>query len=314
MYYLNQTKFFKGSAEIALAGEISKNEISEEAATIYNFSPIDGDWKTDWDSYSTNFVIVDSAYLLNDNNPLSNILPTREGLLIYKVQKGDTISKIAANFGISLNTILWANKNLKKTSSLRVGQELVILPVSGILHEIQPGETLDSIANLYSADSRKIIALNRGLFPDQLGMGSAIIIPGAKPAAGYSYASIYNLPDLAGYFAIPTTGWNWGRLHNFNAVDIANACGTPIYASAEGLVTEAVADGWNGGYGSYIVIEHPNGTYSKYAHTMKNTVSAGDYILKGDVIGYIGNSGNTHGPTGCHLHFEIKGAKNPFAK
>ncbi|MBI2604018.1 MAG: M23 family metallopeptidase, partial [Candidatus Harrisonbacteria bacterium] len=43
-------------------------------------------------------------------------------------------------------------------------------------------------------------------------------------------------------------------------------------------------------------------------------VSVGDYVAQGDIIGYIGNSGNTHGPTGCHLHFEVMGARNPFAK
>jgi lysostaphin len=122
------------------------------------------------------------------------------------------------------------------------------------------------------------------------------------------------LPDLAGYFAIPTTGWNWGRLHKYNAVDIANACGTPIYASAEGLIVEAASSGWNEGYGEYIVIEHPNGTKTKYAHNRKIMVSIGDYVLKGDQIAEIGNTGFTHGPTGCHLHFEIFGAKNPFAK
>jgi lysostaphin len=122
------------------------------------------------------------------------------------------------------------------------------------------------------------------------------------------------LPSLPGFFAIPTTGWNWGKLHNNNAIDIANACGTPIYAAAEGLVVEEFSNGWNDGYGKYIVIEHPNNTRTKYAHNQRNLVSVGDYVLKGDQIGVIGNTGLTHGPTGCHLHFEVKGARNPFSK
>lgn len=258
-----------------------------------------------------NFVVVDSSALLNLNNPLSNAFPTREGLMIYKIQKGDNLSRIAANFGISVDTIFWANPGLK--NNISIGQELVILPVNGVLHQVQSGETLESIARQYSADPQKIADFNRSI-TSKITVGSTIVIPGAKPTESFSLISSLKLPDIPGYFAIPTTGWNWGRLHNYNAVDIANACGTPIYASAEGLVVEASDGSWNEGYGKYLVIEHPNGTKTKYAHNDKNIVSIGDYVLKGDQIALMGNTGNTHGPTGCHLHFEIKGAKNPFAK
>ena len=116
------------------------------------------------------------------------------------------------------------------------------------------------------------------------------------------------------YFAMPATGWNQGTLHNYNAVDIANNCGSPIYAAADGLVTESVNEGWNNGYGSYIKIEHQNNTETLYSHLEKITVSLGKYVHKKDVIGYMGNTDNTHGPTGCHLHFEVHGADNPLAK
>ena len=259
----------------------------------------------------TRFIIVDSDSLLNVNNPLSNVVPTREGLLIYKVQKGDNLSRIAANFGISLNTILWANENLK--SRLQVGQEIIILPVTGVLHRIQEEETLESIANKYNVSEERILAANPNLVPSKISITPTIIIPDSKPLRGSGLGSLASLPSLPGYFAIPTTGWNWGQLHPFNGVDIANACGTPVYAAAEGLVVES-AGGWNDGYGTYIFIEHPNGTKTRYAHNQKNLVSIGDYVSKGDQIAIIGNTGLTHGPTGCHLHFEVKGARNPFAK
>lgn len=128
------------------------------------------------------------------------------------------------------------------------------------------------------------------------------------------YQNIGDWPDLGKYLSIPARGWNWGHLHNYNAVDIANICGAPIYAAAEGLITELREGGWNEGYGSYIMISHPNNVLTKYAHNKKNLVSVGQYVLRGDLIAYIGNTGNTHGPTGCHLHFEVRGARNPFAK
>ena len=286
-------------------------DIGDEQSAANNLAPIDSFGSPD-STDQINFAIVDSAYLLNKSNPLSDVLPTRDGLLIYKVQKGDNLAKIAANFGISLNTIIWANKKLN-LNSLRVGQEIIILPVSGVLYDIQPGDTIDSIAEKYSVDINKIISYNVGLSPAKLESRQTIIIPYAKPLKE-SYSVTQTLPEYPGYFAIPTTGWNWGQLHNYNAVDIANACGTPVYASAEGMVSERAPSGWNGGYGIYVMIEHPNNTKTRYAHLQKTVVSAGDYVSQGDVIGYIGNTGQTHGVTGCHLHFEVIGAKNPFAK
>lgn len=259
------------------------------------------------------FMIIDSAALLSTSNPLSNIIPTREGLMIYKVQKGDTLSRIAANFGVSVNTILWANENLK-ANSLRPGQEIVVLPVTGVLHQIQEGDTLESIATQYSVSADRILAANPNLIPSKILSISSIIIPDSRPVRADRSSGLASLPSLPGFFAIPTTGWNWGKLHNYNAVDIANACGTPIYAAAEGLIVEESSSGWNDGYGTYIVIEHPNNTRTKYAHNQRNLVSIGDYVLKGDQIGVIGNTGLTHGPTGCHLHFEVRGARNPFSK
>lgn len=259
------------------------------------------------------FVVVESDSLLNSGNPLSTILPTRDGLLIYKVQKGDTLSKIAANFGISLNTIFWANSKI--SNNLRLGQEIFILPVSGVAHQVDEGETVESVAEIYDVPTEKITQYNKRAIPGRtLAAGSTLVIPGAKPKKINSAVSLSGLPNYPSYYIIPTTGWNWGTLHYFNAIDVANACGTPIYASAEGLVIRAPDYGYNDGYGHYVDIEHPNNTVTRYAHMSKNKAVVGDYVLQGDLIGYIGNTGKTHGPTGCHLHFEIRGARNPFSK
>ncbi len=119
------------------------------------------------------------------------------------------------------------------------------------------------------------------------------------------------LKSLRGYFIQPALGWNWGILHPHNGVDIANACGTPVKAAAEGVVVEAKASGWNGGYGAYIVIEHPNETRTRYAHLQALKSDLGSYVKQGELIGLMGESGES---TGCHLHFEVEGGKNPFSK
>ncbi|MDE2001668.1 MAG: peptidoglycan DD-metalloendopeptidase family protein [Patescibacteria group bacterium] len=282
-----------------------------DAGSLQTLNAVDGSVEVSADN--TRFIVLSGDALLAENNPLSSSLPSRDGLMTYTIRRGDTLSSIAANFGISLNTILWANSGIS-ARSLTPGKDLVILPVTGVVHQVQEGETLDSIANLYGVSRDAITRVNPAVASGGLSAVSSLIIPNGRPTQNEQLSSLTHLPSYPGYFSIPTTGWNWGILHNYNAVDIANACGTPIYAAAEGLVTESLDSGWNGGYGGYVMIEHPNGTKTRYAHIEKTLVSVGDYVAKGDEIALMGNTGLTHGPTGCHLHFEVYGAKNPFAK
>lgn len=125
---------------------------------------------------------------------------------------------------------------------------------------------------------------------------------------------IYN-KFLKNNFIVPTTGKNWGVKHGKNGVDIADVCGKIIYAAEEGLVISISSNSaWNDGYGNFLTIEHPSGVQTKYAHTKKNLVKKDSYVLQGDPIALIGNTGLTHGSTGCHLHFEVLGGVNPFVK
>lgn len=119
------------------------------------------------------------------------------------------------------------------------------------------------------------------------------------------------LPDLKDYFIKPTTGFNWGKIHPHNAVDIANLCGTTVVAAEDGLVSDISTDDWSGGYGRYVTLEHSNGTKTRYAHLNDVGVAVGDYLTQGKSIGTMGETGDA---TGCHLHFEVYGAKNPFGK
>jgi murein DD-endopeptidase MepM/ murein hydrolase activator NlpD len=120
------------------------------------------------------------------------------------------------------------------------------------------------------------------------------------------------LPAVSGYFGNPLNGA--GRLsqglHGHNGVDLSAPAGTPIYAAASGTATTVKSDGgYNSGYGNYVVISHPNGTSTLYAHMSSVAIAAGS-VSKGQVIGYVGRTGIA---TGNHLHFEVRGAQNPFA-
>ncbi|MFH1392167.1 MAG: LysM peptidoglycan-binding domain-containing protein [bacterium] len=260
----------------------------------------------------------DNLVIVQENSILSTSAPAAvsgKEITKYEVQLGDSPSTIAAKFGVSADTVLWAN-GLKNGDFIKPGDQLDILPITGVKHKVQSGDTLSSIAVKYNANLEKIIAFNE-LISSELEPGQALIIPDGriKIEIKKSYAS-QKLPNLSGYFGYPTTGRISQGLHPYNAIDIANTCGTFIYAAAAGEIIIADSDGWNGGAGKYIKIEHPNGTATLYAHLSQISVQVGQKIAKGQKIGLMGYTGNTRpaGPDGCHLHFSVYGAKNPLAK
>jgi murein DD-endopeptidase MepM/ murein hydrolase activator NlpD len=248
---------------------------------------------------------------------------------VYTVEEGDSISTIADHFGVSVNTILWAN-DLTIHSTIKPGMTLVILPVSGVEHTVSKGETLSSIAAKYKASAGEIATFN-GLDADAtVVMGSKLIIPGGeaasaaskKPVAKASTAkksatkSTAARSDLgkasgSGYFQNPVPGAILTQgIHGNNGVDLGAPSGTPIHAAAAGTVIISKGDGaWNGGYGSYVVVSHANGTQTLYSHMSRDIVSVGETVSKGEVLGYVGETGEA---TGNHLHFEVRGGKNPF--
>lgn len=240
---------------------------------------------------------------------------TGDSISLYEVREGDSLSEIADMFGVSMNTILWANE-IKDPGTIQPGDSLLILPVSGVAHEVKKGDTLASLAKKYKADANEI-ALFNGIDEDgELSIGTELIIPGGNLAPAPKKSSGSSslgkaIKELTGYYANPVPGGRVTQgIHGYNGVDLGASCGTPVYASASGTIIVAKGGGgYNGGYGNYIAISHDNGTETLYAHLASLSVSGGAVAL-GDKIGTIGNTGRS---TGCHLHFEVRGAKNPLA-
>jgi murein DD-endopeptidase MepM/ murein hydrolase activator NlpD len=269
---------------------------------------------------------ADSAIPANSQESSENAMLDDQGSGIvaiggashYIVAKGDTLSEIAVRSGISTQTILSANPGLS-SRTLREGESINILPVSGIIYKTRSGDTPEVISATYHLTIAQLREFNRGVNFNELSPDTALIIPGGKPSDSAFLSDIGGLPMLRGYFRLPAEGFNWGVLHNYNAVDIGNACGTKVSSAAEGLVVpdDSLGDGstgWNGGYGHFVLVEHPNGTKTRYAHLDQVLVHIGDYVKQGEELGTMGNTGNVHGPTGCHLHFEVYAAGNPFEK
>lgn len=243
--------------------------------------------------------------------PLSDIVS------VYEVKKGDTLVEVAKLFNVSVNTIIWANDLKSKT--ITKGDTLIILPITGIKHTIKKGDTIATIAKKYKADKNDIAQYNGLPVDGVLSLGETVIVPEgeieiieptkpkvSKPKTLSRYAAA--LPK--GLLVRPVLGGRKSQgIHGHNGIDIAASLGTPVLASGGGRVIVARMGGYNGGYGNMIIISHDKGIQTVYAHLQNVYVSQGQTVSQGDTIGELGNSGRSTGP---HLHFEVRGAKNPF--
>ena len=274
---------------------------------------------------------VGAMGVYNGTDPIPDSSPENS---IYVIRKGDSLSQVADMYGVSVNTILWAN-DMKKRDSIKEGDVLVILPVSGVEHTVVKGQTLQSIAKLYNADTGDIALFNGIAIDASLNIGDQLLIPdgemmdegGDKPATNLKatetkdikyYATSF-LKNLVGYFINPVpTGRKTQGLHGpgMRGIDIGAPTGTNIYASASGVVIATKTGctvGYSrcgGGYGNMVQIQHPNGTKTLYGHMSKVFVPMGTKVDRGDVIGLVGSTGHSTGP---HVHFEVFNVKNPGA-
>lgn len=261
-------------------------------------------------------------------------------VITYKVDAGDSLSSIASRFGVSINTILWEN-DIANRHNLKVGSILRILPVTGVSHVVAGKETIETIAKKYSVSPEKIAKQNK-ISDGKLVAGAKIIIPDGKRIiateekryiatstgrgtyAAYKTAPIdgtvilnnaergkdgrWMIKPVDGLYTTNFKPGHWG-------IDIANRAAPGIHAAANGTVVKSQC-GWNGGYGCMIVVDHGDGYQTLYGHMSKLYVGVGDKVNKSTTIGKMGNTGNVHGATGIHLHFEVvrNGRKvNPIA-
>ena len=256
-------------------------------------------------------------------NTMISDLPKGE-ITEYRVVEGDTVSSIAAKFGVSIDTIIWEN-SLKSVDAIKPKQILRILPGTGIRHTVKRGETVYSIAKKYQSNAQSMIDYPFNTFADDelfsLMAGQELFIPeGIKPkqkvvdTSRYLAKSVAPIPGVQGEgsFMWPTTGKISQRYSWYHrAVDIASKGGPDILASQGGTV---VTVGWSGGYGNMVVIDHGNGYQTVYAHmrTGSTVVKAGQRVGQGQKLGVMGSTGRS---TGVHLHFEVispQGKLNPL--
>lgn len=247
----------------------------------------------------------------------------RDKIITYTVQRGDTLSTVAQKFGVSTNTIKWEN-NLK-SDYITTGDQLKILPVTGIAHKVARGDTVYSIAKKYTAYAQAIVDFPFNDFANpqtfSLVEGQILIVPDGVPPK--EAPRIVRPRAIAvGPAVVKASGFTWplgGSLNQLYAwyhrgIDIGSSVGSPVVAATSGTVSEVYTSGYNGGYGIHVIILGSNGYTTLYAHLSGVNVSAGDAVSAGGtVIGWVGLTGRT---TGSHLHFEVRGSSgflNPLS-
>lgn len=238
----------------------------------------------------------------------------RDKIITYTIQKGDTLSTIARKFGVSVETIKWEND--LSADSLTVGEELNILPVTGVSYKVSQGETIYTIAKKLDTQAQEIVnyPFNDFANPETFSLvaGQNLIVPnGVKPSEQSTYVRPRPQIFAQSPTSVSSAGFAWplrGGISQYPvwyhmAVDIMSDVGAPVVASSNGTVGTVSVGTWDGGYGNNVYISSGDGYQTHYAHMASIYVSPGQSVVAGKtVIGTVGLTGRT---SGAHLHFEI---------
>ncbi len=243
---------------------------------------------------------------LSESNfiPLSELVSNQDNQIkLHQVKKGDTLYRIARLNNVELKALLQAN-DMTEDTILEIGTSIKIPSHEGAIHIVAPGDTMSNLAERYEISIADVLNANPSQNPLALVIGDHLVIPAEEnrtrdettPSRGTS---------LSGTMIWPVTGTvssGYGaRKSGFHhGVDIANKIGTSIHAAETGKVVFA---GIKSVYGRTVILKHPDGKQTLYAHASSICVTKGEVVNRGDVIAYMGISGVTTGP---HLHFEVR--------
>lgn len=247
-----------------------------------------------------------------NTNPAPEMAPPAPQKTTHVVKEGETLSTIAEQYNIDVDTLEGANLELK--ADIHPGDQLVILPQKGALHTVGSGDTLWWIASAYHVEVAAILKANSKVGED-LSIGETLFIPGGKKPKEterlLARAETAVSRGSSSRFSWPTEGeltsgfgHRWGRNHD--GIDLANDIGTPVRASRSGRISYS---GWSSGYGRVVMIEHEQGYTTVYGHLSESFVAEGQYVKAGQSIAAMGNTGYSTGP---HLHFEVRKNGTPI--
>ncbi|MDR2304827.1 MAG: M23 family metallopeptidase [Treponema sp.] len=220
----------------------------------------------------------------------------------YKVRRGDSVSRIAAKYSLSMDAII-AGNSIRNARRLREGENLRIPNMDGIPYTIRKGDTLEKVSKNMGVPLEAILDAN-DIQNDTIAAGTQLFIPGAKMKKEDLHLA------MGDAFIYPvrgrlTSGYGWrndpisGVRRYHAALDLAVPEGTTVKASMDGRISTV---GYNPTYGRYIIVSHGSGFQTMYAHLSNVLVKQNAWVLQGAKIGESGNTGYSTGP---HLHFAM---------
>ncbi len=304
---------------------------SSRSSFFYNFV----------DNYSHNSSSIQGS----DKSGLSKLASTAllenedpaESFTYHTVEKGQTLEEVSALYAVNTETIIYNNR--LESEKLEEGQKIIIPSVDGFLYQTVDNIKVSELTRIYKVSEEEIVKTNLATFNTtdlSFPANTYVLIPTtnlsridelnqeeearkkrvleleAQRKAILRIGNGDSTVDLG--FIYPTRG----RIergtagHGYPAVDISNSVNTPILAAKGGTVIKSKSGcgprstGCNSGFGNFVEISHGNGLTTLYAHFNKISVSEGQTVRQGDIIGLMGNSGTVFGRTGVHLHFEVK--------
>jgi murein DD-endopeptidase MepM/ murein hydrolase activator NlpD len=224
-----------------------------------------------------------------------------------QVQKSENYWSLARKHGISIDTIVGLNPDMRHMNAY-VGRWVLVANTRGAMHQVQAGQTAESIEKEYGLEPGAVKTANRLGWFGRLNPGQLLILPGVRPRplnpdmqAIYDRRNQLRSPLAGKYTSLVGTRTDpfTGSVRHHNGVDIKAPFNSLVAASAAGTVSLA---GWNSGFGKCVIIEHGNGLRTLYGHLNTVLVKQGEKVKQFQYIGRVGSTGRTTGP---HLHFTI---------
>lgn len=221
----------------------------------------------------------------------------------YIVQPGDTLGEIALDHGLELDTLISFNQ-IEDVRRLQAGATFKIPNRDGLLYTVKSGDSIASVAERHGTTVNAILDAN-DMRSQTITVGQVLFVPNAQlneTELRIILGELFEWPTRGsftsgfGMRADPFTGFP--RFHN--GIDLANRIGTPIRAAASGRVVHIESQ--IGNYGRFVIVRHPDGFQTLYAHLDTFSVRTGQYVDRGTVLGRMGNTGRSTGP---HLHFSV---------
>ena len=233
--------------------------------------------------------------------------PALSRLTRHKVVPGETLESIAQHYNLIPATLMGMNPALQQGKAA-VGSEISIPPYNGIRVEVAHGQTWKQVAATYKVRTDVLFEVN-GCQP----IPGVVFVPGVnwspgRPAMLPGVLAAYPLPAVA----TVALGYGWrispgtGKVFFNSGVDLSAAPGTPVRTVGAGTVAFA---GNQGSYGKLVVVNHIGGRQTRYAHLNSVSVTTGQVVKQGDLLGTVGATGE---PTSAepHLHFEVRYASS----